>query len=59
MGRKKKYNTSEELREANMVKWKRWYEKNKEDHNTHRMIEYYEKQLKEIQEKLSELRKGN
>lgn len=59
MGSKKKYNTPEELREANRAKWKRWYEKNKGGHNTHRMIEYYEKQLKEIQKKLSELRKGN
>jgi len=59
MGRKKKYHTEEEKKEANRIKWHRWYEKNKEKHNAHRMIEYYEKQIKEMGEKLSELRNSN
>jgi len=56
MGRKKQYYTDEEKLEANREKWHRWYGKNKEKHNTNRMIEYYEKQITTIQEKLSELR---
>lgn len=57
MGRTKKYLTEEDKNNANRSKSKRWYEKNKGEHNTHRMIEYYEKQLREIQQILSELRK--
>jgi hypothetical protein len=59
MGRNKKYHTKEELDEANKVKYKRWYEKNKGEHNTRRMVEYYEKQIRKLQEKLSELREKN
>jgi hypothetical protein len=57
MGRKKQYHTEEEKKEANRKDWNLWYEKNKKKHNNNRMIEYYEKQIKDLQEKLSELRK--
>lgn len=44
MGRKKKYNTEEEKREAQR-KWNReYYIKNKQKINTHRMEVYYELQ---------------
>ena len=56
MGRKKKYHTEEEKKEANRKKQKTWYNKNKTEHNAQRMIEYYERRSKKIQEKLSELR---
>lgn len=43
MGRKTKYNTDEEKREA-QKKWNReYYIKNKEKINAHRMEVYYEK----------------
>jgi hypothetical protein len=42
MGRKKKYHTEEEKKAANNATWKRWYEKNKEKLNAHRMEIYYE-----------------
>jgi hypothetical protein len=57
MGRKKQYHTEEEKKEANRKDWNLWYEKNKKKHNNNRMIEYYAKQIKDLQEKLSELRK--
>ena len=41
-GRKKKYNTEEELRNAKRTQWMNWYEKNKEKLNSHRMKKYYE-----------------
>lgn len=47
MGRKKKYQTEQELLEAKRARWIRWYEKNKEKLNTHRMKKYYEKTIKE------------
>jgi hypothetical protein len=45
MGRKKKYNTDEERLEAKRARWTKWYEKNKEKLNAHRMEKYYEKKL--------------
>ena len=42
MGRKKKYVTEEQKKEANRRDFKRWYEKNKEKLNVQRMKSYYE-----------------
>lgn len=42
MGRSKKYQTEEELAEANRQKCKRYYEKNKERLNQIRMQKYWE-----------------
>jgi len=55
MGRKKKYHTDEEKLQAKRERWKRWYDKHKDKHNIERMREYYEKRIKEMGEKLSEL----
>lgn len=41
MGRKKKYHTEEEKKEANRRDWKIWYDKNKETLNAQRMKKYY------------------
>jgi len=46
MGRKKKYHTEEEKKEANRKDYKIWYEKNKESLNAKRMKEYYERKQK-------------
>ena len=46
MGRKKKYHTEEEKKEANRRDWKIWYEKNKVKHNAQRMKDYYERKNK-------------
>lgn len=43
MGRSKKYNTPEELAEANREKCRRYYEKNKDYLNEKRMEKYWEK----------------
>jgi hypothetical protein len=42
MGRKKKYQTNQEQIEAKKARWNKWYDKNKEKINTHRMKKYYE-----------------
>lgn len=42
MGRSKKYNTPEELAEANRKKCRRYYEKNKDRLNEKRMEKYWE-----------------
>lgn len=42
MGRRKKYHTKEEQLEAKKSRWNKWYEKNKEILNIHRMKKYYE-----------------
>jgi len=42
MGRSKKYNTPEELAEANREKCRRYYEKNKDRLNKKRMEKYWE-----------------
>jgi hypothetical protein len=55
MGRRKKYHTDEERVHAKRERWKRWYDKNKDEHNDHRMKEYYEKRINEMEEKLSKL----
>ena len=47
MGRKKKYQTEQELLQAKRARWTRWYEKNKQKLNSHRMKKYYEKRIKE------------
>jgi hypothetical protein len=47
MGRKKKYHTEEEKKEAQSKWFKDWYEKNKEEHNARRMEKYYEQKNKE------------
>lgn len=58
MGRKPKYKTVEEKKEAQR-KWNReYYRRKKEEINSHRMEKYYEEKLKDIQEELSKLRKG-
>jgi len=41
MGRKKKYQTIEEKREANLIARKKYYEKNKEKIRVTRMEKYY------------------
>ena len=41
MGRKKKYHTETEKREAKAKQWKLYYDKNKEKINGHRMKKYY------------------
>jgi len=41
MGRKKKYNTIQEKREANLKARKKYYEKNKEKIRATRMEKYY------------------
>ena len=46
MGRKKKYHTEEEQRQAKLARWKKWYEKNKVKHNAQRMKDYYERKNK-------------
>jgi hypothetical protein len=43
VGRKKKYHTEEEKREAKRARWNRWYEKNKDSLNKKRMEDYYDK----------------
>ena len=59
MGRKPKYNTEEEKKEAQR-KWNReYYRRKKEKINSHRMEKYYEGKLKDIQEELSKLQKRN
>jgi hypothetical protein len=45
MGRKKKYITEEERLEAKKARWNRWYEKNKQSLNSHRMKKYYERKV--------------
>jgi|TARA_R110002153_G_scaffold119079_1_gene263994 hypothetical protein len=51
MGRKKKYHTEEERKEA-QLKWQReWYERNKVELNAQRMEKYYERKNK-VDEKL-------
>jgi hypothetical protein len=45
MGRKKKYITEEERLEAKKARWNRWYEKNKQSLNSHRMKKYYERKI--------------
>lgn len=58
MGRKKKYKTEEEQKEAQR-KWNReYYERNKSDINKRKMEKYYESKIKEMEEKLSELRES-
>ena len=47
MGRKKKYQTEEERLQAKRDRWMKWYEKNKEKLNAHRMEKYYEQKNKE------------
>jgi hypothetical protein len=47
MGRKKKYQTKEELKVAKAAQWKLYYERNKEKINAHRMEKYYEQKSKE------------
>ena len=47
MGRKKKYQTEEEQLQAKRDRWMKWYEKNKETLNAHRMEKYYEQKNKE------------
>jgi|1_EtaG_2_1085319.scaffolds.fasta_scaffold39431_5 hypothetical protein len=59
MGRNKKYHTDEEKKAANRADWKRWYNKNKDKHNTRQMEAYYEKRIKEMEEKLSNLRESD
>jgi hypothetical protein len=59
MGRKKKYHTDEEMHEAKIARWHRWFDKNRDKHNTRQMEVYYEKRIKEMVEKLSNLRKTN
>jgi hypothetical protein len=57
MGRRSKYKTEEERKEAQR-KWNReYYHRNKDKINSQRMEKYYEGKLKDIQEKLSNLRK--
>lgn len=46
MGRKKKYHTDEEIKEAKQLRWNRWYEKNKESLNEKRMKDYYDRKEK-------------
>lgn len=46
MGRKKKYQSEQELREAKYTQWKAWYERNKETLNAQRMEIYYERRNK-------------
>ena len=59
MGRKPKYNTEEEKKEAQR-KWNsEYYRRKKETINSHRMEKYYEGKLKDIQEELSKLQKRN
>ncbi len=55
MGRTKKYETDEERLIANREKSLRYYHKNKENINKQKMVEYYERQIREMEEKLSEL----
>lgn len=43
MGRRKKYHTKEEQAEAKRIRWNKWYEKNKQKLNSHRMKKYYDK----------------
>ena len=53
MGRKKKYQTEEELIEAKR-KWRKdWYEKNKVEYNVRRMEKYYEQKRNKVDSKLS------
>lgn len=54
MGRKKKYQTTEELKLAKASQWKAWYGRNKETLNAHRMKIYYGR--KEMGEKLPNVR---
>lgn len=42
MGRKKKYNTTEELKAAKRKQWREYYNRNKKKINTSRMEKYYE-----------------
>ena len=42
-GRDKKYNTQEELHEANRIKRKKYYEKNKESIRKKNLEKYYER----------------
>ena len=44
MGRNKKYHSEEELQDAKKAQWRKYYEKNKEKINVHRMEKYYELQ---------------
>ena len=56
MGRKKKYKTEEEQKEAQR-KWNReYYERNKSEINKKKMEEYYESKIEEMEKKLSILR---
>lgn len=43
MGRKKKYHSEKELLEAKRAQWMKYYEKNKQKINSHRMKKYYER----------------
>ena len=46
MGRKKKYHTEEERKEAQRRMWREWYDRNKDELNAHRMEKYYEQKNK-------------
>jgi len=48
MGRKKKYQTDEELKLAKKKQWREYYERNKDDINKKRMIKYYEQKHRDI-----------
>ena len=48
MGRKKKYKTEEEKREAKRKQWREYYNRNKSQINKKRMEEYYERKSKDI-----------
>ena len=56
MGRKRKYLTEEERVQAQREWNRKYYTKNKEKLNMKQMEKYYEGKLKEIRQKLSELR---
>lgn len=46
MGRKKKYGTEEEKREAKRIQWNLWYSRNKDELNAKRMKRYYAEKLR-------------
>ena len=51
MGRKKKYNTEEELKEANRLKWMRHYERHKKERQREARERYWRKKLEKENEK--------
>ena len=54
MGRKKKYNTEEEKREADRRKWMRYYDRNKEKRQKNARDRYWKmKENKNVEKKLS------